>query len=92
VAVKVYRCTHCGREVLVRLVAELTDAEIARRLEEERRPAASGERAVPDRSLRLRDDIWVGVSGTREVVPRDDLPERCPACRRPTLEAHRILD
>lgn len=91
-AVNVYRCTHCGREVLVRSVSELTDAEIARRIEEERRPVAPGDSGVPDRSLRLRDDIWVGVSGTRDMVPRDDLPERCPACRRPTLEAHRVLD
>jgi DNA-directed RNA polymerase subunit RPC12/RpoP len=92
VAVDVYRCTHCGREVLVRRAGELSEAEIARLLEEERRPAARGERAVPDRSLRLRDDIWVGVSGTREMVPRDDLPEHCPACRRPTLREHRVLD
>jgi hypothetical protein len=92
VPVHVYRCTHCGREVLVRRTGELSDAEIARRIEEERSPVAGGDRGAPDRTLRLRDDIWVGVSGSREIVPRDDLPERCPACRRPTLEAHRILD
>ena len=91
-AVDVYRCTHCGREVLVRREGEMSEAEIARRLEEERRPAARGERGAPDRALRLRDDIWVGVSGTRETVPRDDLPARCPACERATLEGHRVLD
>jgi DNA-directed RNA polymerase subunit RPC12/RpoP len=92
VAIDVYRCTHCGREVLVLRAGGLTEAEIARRIEEERRPAAAGERAVPDRSVRLRDDIWVGVSGTREIVPREDLPARCPACQRTTLAEHRVLE
>ena len=41
---------------------------------------------------RLRDDIWIGVSGTREIVPRDDLPDRCPACQRPSLEEHRAVE
>ena len=70
----------------------LSETEIARRLEEERRPAADGRRGTPDRSLRLRDDIWIGVSGTRAIVPRDDLPDRCPACQRPSLEEHRAVE
>jgi ribosomal protein L37AE/L43A len=91
-AVSVYRCSHCGREVLVRLVQPLTDAEIARRREEEMRPPAQGARSRPSFSDRLRDDIWIGISGTREIVPREELPDRCPSCRRATLEVARVLD
>ena len=78
----VYRCAHCGREVLVREAGPLTDAEIARRLDEELRPAARGRAARLDGTFVLRDDIWLGVSALREDVPRAALPDRCPACRR----------
>ncbi|MPZ98844.1 MAG: hypothetical protein GEU80_05795 [Dehalococcoidia bacterium] len=91
-AVQVYRCAHCGREVLVRIDAPMSDEEIARRVAEEMRPSTSGPKGQPDLGVRLRDDIWVGVSGSREIVPRDALPEQCPACGRPTLEAARTLD
>ncbi len=88
---RVYRCSHCGREVLVREVGPMSDAEVRRRIEEEMRPAASGRRASRDLSTRLRDYIWEGVSGTREIVPRDELPECCPACHRHTLEMERTV-
>jgi ribosomal protein L37AE/L43A len=92
VAVSVYRCSHCGREVLVRLVQPMTEAEIARRRDEEMRPGAPGVRARSSFSDRLRDDIWVGIAGTREIVPRDELPECCPACHRATLEVARVIE
>jgi hypothetical protein len=92
VAIEVFRCTHCGREVLVRHDAPLSEAEIARRMQEEFEPAKPGPSGRPDFGSRLRDDIWVGVSGTREPVPRDELPERCPACRRTDWLSMRVLD
>ena len=85
-AVEVYRCEHCGREVLVRrrpLPGEppLSDAELRRRLEEELRPAARGRPARPDAATRLRDDIWLAIADGRQTpIPRDELPGRCPAC------------
>ena len=88
----VYRCSHCGREVLVRQAGPLSDAEVRRRIEEEMRPAASGRRSHRDLSTRLRDYIWEGVSGTREMVPREELPARCPACHRHTLEMDRTVE
>ncbi len=91
--VQVYRCSHCGREVLVRAPGSMTRAEIDRRIEEEMRPAASGRRAERDLSTRLRDYIWEGISAMRgAAVPRDRPPERCPACNRDTLAATRTLD
>ena len=91
--IDVYRCTHCGREVLVRASRPLTDREIRRRIEDEMQPAARGTRGERDFSTRLRDYIWQGLSDTREMVPRDELPERCPACCRPTtLEVSRTID
>lgn len=91
-AVQVYRCSHCGREVLVRIVAPMTEAEIARRREEEMRPAALGPPAPNSWSDRLRDHIWLGLSGLGEMVPRDAVPEECPACRRATLEVARVIE
>ncbi len=76
----VYRCAHCGREVLVKEAGPLTPAEIARRIEEERRPAAGGLPGQPAATFRLRDDIWLSVSGERADIPREELPDRCPAC------------
>lgn len=76
----------------MRLVQPLTEAEIARRRDEEMRPGTPGARARSPFSDRLRDDIWVGISGTREIVPRDELPEQCPACRQPTLEVARVIE
>ena len=90
--VEVYRCSHCGREVLVRAPGPLSEAEIRRRVAEEMRPPAGGPQGQRDVSTRLRDYIWEGVSATREPVPRDRLPDRCPACRRTTLEADRTLE
>jgi hypothetical protein len=92
VAVEVFRCSFCGREVLVRREAPLSEAEIARRVQEEFEPAIPGPAGRADFSSRLRDDIWVGVSGTREAVPRDELPERCPACHRTDWLSMRVLD
>ena len=44
--------------------------------------------------MRLRDDIWVAVSGMREDdIPRNDVPDECPACgRRDALEQSRMLE
>jgi DNA-directed RNA polymerase subunit RPC12/RpoP len=91
-ATHVYRCGHCGREVLVRRAGPMTEQEIARRKEEEMRPPAQGRRAPGGMSERLRDDIWLGVSGTREMVPRDEPPERCPACGRAELSETRTVE
>lgn len=89
----VYRCSHCGREVLVREAGPMTPAEIARRIEEERRPAASGLPGQPAATFRLRDDIWLSVSAERAEIPREELPERCPACgREETLQTRGVLE
>ena len=85
--VLVFRCSHCRREVLVRALnaegeAPLSEAEIARRIEEEMRATPRGPFARPDMAMRLRDDIWVAIAGTRDYVPRHELPDRCPACLR----------
>ena len=91
--VQVYRCSRGGREVLVRRPGPLSRSEVARRVEEELRPAATGPRGRLGASMRLRDDIWVGVSATRTEVPRPELPECCPACGRAgTLGQARALD
>ncbi len=91
--VHVYRCSHCGREVLVREPGPMTRAEAARRVEEELRAAATGPHGSLSPHFRLRDDIWVGVSLTRPEVPRRELPEHCPACgRAETLNEARSLD
>ncbi len=92
-AISVYRCARCGREVLVRPPGPLSPSEAARRVEEELRAAASGPRGRLSPLFRLRDDIWVGVSSTRVEVPRRELPECCPACGRPgTLEQSRTIE
>jgi hypothetical protein len=91
-AIEVYRCTYCGREVLVRLLQPLSEADVQRRREEEMRPAAPGPRGPASLSDRMRDDIWVGISGTRDIVPRDEPPACCPACARDGLERDRIID
>ncbi len=85
-AVEVYRCECCGREVLVRRIPRpgeppLSDAEFRRRLEEELRPAARGRAGRSDPATRLRDDIWIAISDGRATpIPRDELPLVCPAC------------
>jgi len=91
-AVQVYRCSHCGREVLVRIVAPLTEAEVARRREEEMRPPARGPQGPSSLGDRLRDYIWLGLSDLGEIVPRDEVPPECPACRRATLEVARVIE
>jgi DNA-directed RNA polymerase subunit RPC12/RpoP len=91
-AVQVYRCSHCGREVLVRIVAPMTEAEVSRRRDEEMRPAATGPVGPNSWSDRLRDYIWLGLSDLGEMVPRDEVPEHCPACHRPTLEIARVVE
>lgn len=90
--VDVYRCSHCGREVLVRAPGPLSAQEIRRRIAEEMRPNANSQRGQRDLSTRLRDYIWEGVSADRELVPRAEPPEHCPACRRRTLEMARTLE
>ena len=91
-AVQVYRCSHCGREVLVRIVAPMTEAEAARRREEEMRPAARGPQGPGSQNDRLRDHIWLGLSDIGEVVPREEVPTECPACRRATLAVARVIE
>ena len=90
--IEVFRCNVCGREVLVRHDAPMSEAEIARRVKEEFEPAKPGPKGRADFSSRLRDDIWVGVSGSREPVPRDELPEACPACAQSNWASMRVLD
>ena len=91
--VVVYRCTHCHREVLVRKPGPMSDAEIQRRIAEEMRPWARGPGARLDAGSRLRDDIWVAVSGMRENdIPRNGVPEACAACNRDTLVESRTLE
>lgn len=90
-AIQVYRC-RCGREVLVRIVAPLTEAQVRRRLEEEMRPDATGPRAQRGLADRLRDDIWLGVSGGRTSIPRESPPEVCPSCGQPALALDRVLE
>ena len=92
--VQVYRCSHCHRGVLVRQPGPMSDAEIRRRIAEEMRPWARGRNSRVDASMRLRDDIWVAVSGMREDdIPRNDVPDECPACgRRDALEQSRMLE
>ncbi len=70
----------------------LTEEEIARRVREEFEPTEHGPRGRSDLSSRLRDDIWVGLSATRQLVPREELPERCPACMKTDWKAMRVLD
>lgn len=91
-AVQVYRCSHCGREVLVRLAVPLTEESIRRRIAEEMHPETPGEPAQPRVPDRLRDDIWVSLSGGRTHVPRNDLPAACPACGRDSLALARTLE
>ena len=92
-SVHVYRCSHCGREVLVRAPGPMTRAEAARRVEEELRAAATGPGGRLSPHFRLRDDIWLGVSDNRTEVPRRELPDCCPACGRvSTLGESRALD
>lgn len=91
-AVQVYRCSHCGREVLVRIVVPMTEAEAARRREEEMRPAARGLQGPNSQSDRLRDYIWLGLSDLGEMVPREEVPAECPACRRATLAVARVIE
>jgi len=93
VPVVVFRCTHCHREVLVRKPGPMSDAEIRRRIDEEMRPWSRGPGARLDMSSRMRDDIWVAVSGMRESdIPRNGVPEACPACGRETLVESRTLE
>ncbi len=70
----------------------LTPAEIARRVGEEHRPAARGRAGAIPFSERARDDIWTGISSLRDAIPRDALPERCPACRRESLVEARTVE
>lgn len=92
-ATQVYRCTRCGREVLVRIVAPLTPEQVRRRMEEEMRPEAPGPRTQRGLADRLRDDIWIGVSGSRDTsIPRETAPDRCPTCGQESLAADRVLE
>ncbi|MGE3960445.1 MAG: hypothetical protein AB7F65_02035 [Dehalococcoidia bacterium] len=92
-AIQVYRCSQCGREVLVRLVAPLTPEQVRKRIEEEMRPEQPGPPGGRGISDRLRDDIWLGVSGGRNTsVPREQVPDRCPSCGQPALALDRTLD
>ena len=93
--VVVYRCTHCHREVLVRRPGPMSDAEIQRRINEEMSPwAPSGRGGRVDLGSRLRDDIWIAVSGMRDSdVPRSTVPDECPACNRPNVMVEsRVLE
>ncbi len=91
--IRVYRCTRCGREVLVREPGPLTPSEIARRLEEERRPLPGGLPGQPAATLRWRDDIWLSLAAERAEIPREELPDRCPACgQNDTLSPRNIVE
>jgi len=99
VAVEVYRCLRCGREVLVRRIPRpgeppLSERELRRRIEEELRPAARGRFGRTDPASRLRDDIWIAISDGRATpIPRDELPTSCPGCSAPDAFAvSRVLD
>ncbi|MEX1022524.1 MAG: hypothetical protein WD058_05195 [Dehalococcoidia bacterium] len=91
-AIQVHRCSHCGREVLVRIAGPLSAEQVRRRVAEEMRPEAPGRPARPAWSDRLRDDIWTGISGARTPVPRDEPPTECPSCGRPTLTLDRVFE
>lgn len=91
-AIQVYRCSRCGREVLVRIVAPLTEEQIKRRMEEEMRPESRGPRGQRGMADRLRDDIWLGVSGGRTSIPREEAPDRCPSCGEAALVEDRTLE
>ena len=91
-AIQVYRCSRCGREVLVRIVAPLSEEQVRRRIAEEMRPDAAGPPAQRVMADRLRDDIWVGLSDGRTSIPRETVPERCPSCDQPTLVEYRFID
>ena len=91
-AIQVYRCSRCGREVLVRIVAPLTEEQVRRRIAEEMRPDAAGPPAQRGLADRLRDDIWVGLSDGRTSIPRETVPERCPSCDQPTLVEYRTIE
>jgi hypothetical protein len=92
VAIQVYRCTRCGREVLVRIVAPLTEEQVRRRVEEEMRPPAPGPTGPRGLSERLRDDIWIGLSNQRTPIPREEPPDRCPTCAQDSLALDRVLE
>jgi len=92
VALHVYRCAHCGREVLVRIVQPLTAEEVRRRIAEEMQPESPGAPARPQWQDRLRDDIWQGVSNQRTAIPREQVPDACPTCARSDLIFARIVD
>ncbi len=98
-AVEVYRCGRCGREVLVRRIPApgeppLSEREILSRLEEEFRPRARGRSGRTDPASRLRDDIWVAISDGRATeIPRDEIPTDCPACSaRNAFAVSRVID
>ncbi|MCK9485758.1 MAG: hypothetical protein M0R73_03515 [Dehalococcoidia bacterium] len=91
-ALQVFRCSHCGREVLVRAAGPLSEHEVRRRIREEMQPDAAGPPARPQWPDRLRDDIWVGVSGHRTHIPRASAPDDCPSCGRPALTLDRVIE
>ena len=91
-SLQVFRCSHCGREVLVRMPGPLSKDEVRRRIREEMQPDAAGPPARAPWQDRLREDIWVGVSGTRTHIPREAPPESCPSCGRPSLALARVID
>lgn len=91
-AIQVFRCSHCGREVLVRLAQPLTEDEVRRRIQEEMHPETPGPPARPQWQDRLREDIWVGIAGGRTHIPREQPPEHCPSCGRDALELARVLE
>ena len=90
--IEIFRCQSCGREVLVRHSGAISKTEIFRRQQQEFEPLKTGPAARPDPGSKLRDDIWIGVSQMREPVPREELPEICPACARSNWTSMRILD
>ncbi len=91
-ALEVFRCMQCRREVLVQLRRPLTETDIARMRDQEMRPASPGRRGALSGSERMRDDIWLGISSNRTPIPRERVPERCPACGHDGLKAARILE
>ncbi len=74
------------------MAAPLTPEEVRRRVQEEMHPETPGPQARPQWQDRLREDIWVGVSGGRTHIPREEAPDVCPSCGRSSLAVDRVIE
>ncbi len=89
---EIFRCTECGREVVVRKPGPMSPKEVARRKLAEMRPNIRGTRGASPVNDQLRDDIWAAISTQRTEIPRLEAPDRCPACKGETLESVRHIE